>query len=174
MMHAEHLSTYEIVLSNGKIVDGCGNPWFWGDLSIQDGRIAEIGRRGSLHGDQVIDVQGYFITPGFIDIHTHSDLSILINRPAESAIRQGATTHIIGNCGLSPAPVDDAHFEEVHSWWEPEANMLGVSWVWRDFESYLDTTELGPNDQYMRLTVGFPTGKSSHPMTRKSGGRRPE
>ena len=47
MMHAEQFDTNEIVLSNGKIVDGCGNPWFWGDLSIQDGRIASIGRRGN-------------------------------------------------------------------------------------------------------------------------------
>ena len=48
MMHAEQFTTYETVLSNGKIVDGCGNPWFWGDLSIQDGRIASIGRRGNV------------------------------------------------------------------------------------------------------------------------------
>ena len=142
-MRTENPKTSQFVLSNGKIVDGCGNPWFWGDLAIQDGRIAEIGRGGSLHGEQVIDVQGHYITPGFIDIHTHSDLSILINRHAESAVRQGATTHIIGNCGLSPAPVDEAHFAEIHSWWAPESDMPGVSWQWRDFASYLAAIQAG-------------------------------
>lgn len=98
---------YEFVLANGKIVDGCGNPWFWGDLAIERGRVAQIAPAGTLHGLARIDVNGRYIVPGFIDIHTHSDLSILINRRAESVVRQGVTTEVIGNCGMSPAPVDD-------------------------------------------------------------------
>lgn len=89
----------------------------------------------------MIDVQGQTITPGFIDIHTHSDLSILINRPAESAVRQSVTTHVIGNCGLSPAPVDNEHLAEVRSWWGPEVEMPGVSWEWRDFGGYLEAIQ---------------------------------
>jgi N-acyl-D-aspartate/D-glutamate deacylase len=96
-----------------------------------------------LSGEHSIDVHSNFIVPGFIDIHTHSDLAILINRPAESAVRQGVTTQIVGNCGMSPAPVDQEHFAEVHSWWEPEADMPGVSWEWQDFGSYLDAIEDG-------------------------------
>lgn len=134
---------YPIVLSNGKIIDGCGNPWFWGDLAIRDGRIARIAPPGSLAGEQVIDVQGRYVVPGFIDIHTHSDLSILINRLAESAVRQGATTHIIGNCGMSPAPVDDERLEEIRNYWGAEAHMPGVSWSWRDFGGYLEAIREG-------------------------------
>ncbi len=98
---------------------------------------------GSLAGEQVIDVQGRYVVPGFIDIHTHSDLSILINRLAESAVRQGATTHIIGNCGMSPAPVDEVRLAEIQNYWGAEAHMPGVSWGWRDFGGYLEAIREG-------------------------------
>ena len=107
------METYDIVLANGRILDGCGNPWYWGDLAIQGGHIVEIAPAGTLKGLQIIDAAGRFVSPGFIDIHTHSDLSILVNRRAESAVRQGATTHVVGNCGMSPAPVEQAHLGEI-------------------------------------------------------------
>jgi len=103
-----------------------------GDLAIQDGRIAQIALPGTLHGERTIDVQGRYITPGFIDIHTHSDLAILINRPAESAVARGYD-QIVGNCGMSPAPVYEAHFADIRSYWGDEAEMPGVTWGWRDF-----------------------------------------
>jgi N-acyl-D-amino-acid deacylase len=131
----------EVVLSHGRIIDGCGTPWFWGDLAIQDGRIAAIARAGTLEGRQSIDVGGRFVSPGFIDIHTHSDLSILVNRRAESAVRQGATTHVLGNCGMSPAPVSDSHFEEIRNYWGPISDQPEVSWSWRTFGEYLAALE---------------------------------
>src|SRR4030042_6249290 len=111
------MTTYDLVLANGRILDGCGNPWFWGDLAIQGGQIVEIAPAGTLQGNQKIAVAGRFVSPGFIDIHTHSDLSILVNRPAESAVRQGATTHVIGNCGMSPAPVEEAYLDSIKGYW---------------------------------------------------------
>jgi N-acyl-D-amino-acid deacylase len=134
---------YDFVLAGGKIVDGCGNPWFWGDLALHDGRIAKIASPGTLDGSQVIDTQGNYIVPGFIDIHTHSDLAVLINRQAESMVRQGVTTNIIGNCGMTPAPVSDHHFEDIRAYWGAEANAPGVSWQWRDFGSYLAEIQQG-------------------------------
>jgi N-acyl-D-amino-acid deacylase len=133
----------EIVLANGKIIDGCSNPWFWGDLAIRAGRITQIAPAWSLSGEQVIDVKGSYVVPGFIDIHTHSDLAVLINRPAESAVRQGVTTQIIGNCGMSPAPVDEDHLEDMRHYWGAEADMPGVTWDWRDFASYLEAIQNG-------------------------------
>jgi N-acyl-D-amino-acid deacylase len=134
---------YDLVLANGRIVDGCGNPWFWGDLAIQNGRIAEIAPAGTLQGKQRIDIAGRFISPGFIDIHTHSDLSIMVNRRGESAIHQGVTTHLIGNCGSSPAPVDDAHLADIKG----ESGGIGdqpeVSWKWRTFDEYLNALQTG-------------------------------
>ena len=137
------MTNYDLVISNGRILDGCGNPWFWGDLGIQQGRIAEIAPAGTLQGKQKIDAGGRYVCPGFIDIHTHSDLSIMVNRRAESAVRQGATTHVIGNCGMSPAPVDEAHLDEIHSMWGPISDQPEVSWKWRTFDQYLQALESG-------------------------------
>ncbi|MBN1146942.1 MAG: D-aminoacylase [Anaerolineales bacterium] len=135
---------YQTVLKGGKIIDGCGNPWFWGDLGIRDGRIAEITPPGRLEaGERSIDLQGRYVSPGFIDIHTHSDLTILINRQAESAVRQGATTHIIGNCGLSPAPVVEEHLEDVRAYWGEHGKAPQVTWDWRSFGDYLEAIERG-------------------------------
>jgi N-acyl-D-amino-acid deacylase len=137
------MKTFDLVLANGRILDGCGNPWFWGDLAIQQGWIVKIAPPGTLQGKQKIDIAGRFVTPGFIDIHTHSELSILINRQAESAVRQGATTHVIGNCGMSPAPVADAHLTEIRGLWETLVDQPEVNWEWRSFEDYLQAMQKG-------------------------------
>src|SRR5665648_202341 len=134
---------YELVLRNGRILDGCGNPWFRGDLAIQEGRIASIGPVGSLHGRQTLDMQSRYIAPGFIDIHTHSDLSILVNRQAESAVRQGVTTHVLGNCGMSPAPVKAEHLEDMRSYWGEISTQPEVTWQWQTFKEYLAVIQAG-------------------------------
>jgi N-acyl-D-amino-acid deacylase len=133
----------EIVITNGKILDGCGNPWFWGDLAIAQGRIVEVAPPGTLHGHRVIDVGGRYVAPGFIDIHTHSDLSILVNRRAESAVRQGVTTHVIGNCGMAPAPVSEAHLADMRQYWERISDQPEVTWKWRTFGEYLQALQGG-------------------------------
>jgi N-acyl-D-amino-acid deacylase len=137
------MTIYDIVLANGRILDGCGNPWYWGDLAIQGGRIVEIAPAGTLNGLQMINAAGRFVSPGFIDIHTHSDLSILINRRAESAVRQGATTHVIGNCGMSPAPVEEAHLGELKNQWGSISDQPEVGWEWRSFGEYLHVMQSG-------------------------------
>ena len=137
------MTPHDLVITNGRILDGCGNPWFWGDLAIQAGRIVEITPPGRLQGKQKIEAAGRFVSPGFIDIHTHSDLTILVNRRAESAVRQGATTHVIGNCGMSPAPVDGAHLTEIRSQWGSISEQPEVSWVWPTFTAYLQTLQEG-------------------------------
>ena len=137
------MNIYDLVLVNGQILDGCGNPWFWGDLAIQQGRIVEIAPPGTLHGRQTIDATGRYVAPGFIDIHTHSDLSILVNRQAESAVRQGVTTQVIGNCGLSPAPITEAHLSEMCREWGSISDQPEVSWRWHSFEQYLRTLQDG-------------------------------
>jgi N-acyl-D-amino-acid deacylase len=135
------MANNDLVISNARILDGCGNPWFWGDLAIQQGRIAEITPAGTLQGRQKLDAGGRYVCPGFIDIHTHSDLSIMVNRRAESAVRQGATTHVIGNCGMSPAPIDGAHMGEIYSMWGPISGQPEVSWNWRTFGQYMQALE---------------------------------
>ena len=100
------MTDFDLVLANGRIVDGCGNPWYRGDLGIRAGRVVAIAPPGTLRSRQILDAADRYVAPGFVDVHTHSDLSILVNRRAESAVRQGATTHIVGNCGMSPAPMN--------------------------------------------------------------------
>jgi N-acyl-D-amino-acid deacylase len=143
LMEAANMTNYDLVLTNGRILDGCGNPWFWGDLAIQAGRIAAIGPLRTLAGKEMLDVGGCFVSPGFIDIHTHSDLSILVNRRAESAVRQGVTTHVLGNCGMSPAPVSPDHQAEIRSYWGGIASQPEVTWDWHTFDEYLVCLQQG-------------------------------
>jgi N-acyl-D-amino-acid deacylase len=137
------MTAFDIVLANGRIVDGCGNPWFWGDLAIWQGRIVQVAPAGSLQGQQTINVDGRFVVPGFVDVHTHSDLSILVNRRAESAVRQGATTHVLGNCGMSPAPVAEDHLADIRHYWGAISHQPEVTWEWRTFDQYLQALQKG-------------------------------
>jgi N-acyl-D-amino-acid deacylase len=137
------MTTYDLVLANGRILDGCGNPWFWGDLAIQQGRIVEIVPRGTLEANHTIDIGGRYVSPGFIDIHTHSDLSILVNRPAESAVRQGVTTQLIGNCGMSPAPVAELDYSNMRLMWGSISDQPEVPWDWGNFDEYLQKMQSG-------------------------------
>ncbi|MFX1344512.1 MAG: amidohydrolase family protein [Promethearchaeota archaeon] len=118
----ENASTNKsFLIKNGKIIDGAGNPWFRGDILIAKGKIKEISQNIIYKDvDDVIDASGLVVTPGFIDIHTHSDFTVLLSR-GENVLSQGVTTHVIGNCGFSITPMnpdrikDDIEFEQLKS-----------------------------------------------------------
>src|SRR5215468_11283587 len=95
----------DILIRGGTLIDGSGRPGELGDLAVRDGRIAAIGRSLPTEAARVIDADGLAVTPGFIDIKTHSDFVLPINPKAESKVRQGVTTEIIGHYGFSVAPV---------------------------------------------------------------------
>jgi len=97
--------TSDIVIRGGTLIDGSGRPGEIGDIAVRDGRIAAIGHSLPESAAKVIDAEGLAVTPGFIDIKTHSDFTLPINPKAESKVRQGVTTEIIGHCGFSVAPV---------------------------------------------------------------------
>jgi len=78
----------DLVLKNGRVVDGTGNPWFFGDVGVKNGVIADIGRL-SQKSEQIVDVQGRVISPGFIDGHCHSDLMVLDNPRSEINFSRG-------------------------------------------------------------------------------------
>lgn len=98
---------YDVVIAGGTIVDGTGAKQFAGDVGIRAGKIVKVGDLKEVPATRRIDAKGQIVAPGFIDIHTHSDRTLLADGLAQSAIRQGATTHVVGNCGSSPAPVND-------------------------------------------------------------------
>ena len=94
---------YDLIIKNGKIIDGTGSPCFRADVAIKDGKIVKTGRglEGAL---KIIDADGLTVTPGFIDSHSHSDSNILTYPEQTEKIEQGITTSIAGQCGGSIAP----------------------------------------------------------------------
>jgi N-acyl-D-amino-acid deacylase len=97
--------TWDILIRGGTLIDGSGRPGARGDVALAGGRIAALGPSLKGSASKVIDADGLAVTPGFIDIKTHSDFVLPINPKAESKVRQGVTTEIIGHCGFSVAPV---------------------------------------------------------------------
>jgi N-acyl-D-aspartate/D-glutamate deacylase len=95
----------ELVIRGGHVVDGTGGSEREADVAIRDGRIASIEPRSSRPARRTLDAHGQVVAPGFIDIHTHSDFTLPLNPRAESKIRQGVTTEVVGNCGYSVAPI---------------------------------------------------------------------
>ena len=98
---------YDIVIRNGRIIDGTGSPWYSGDIAIQGGKIAAIGQFAEAETKQRIDAHGMVVAPGFIDMLGQSDLTMLVNPHLPSKIFQGITTEITGEGG-SVAPLNDA------------------------------------------------------------------
>lgn len=95
---------FDVLVRNGMVLDGAGNPWLRADVGIEQGKVAAVGfLRGATAG-RVIDARGLAVVPGFIDAHTHSDFGLLHNPPAESHVAQGITTDVMGNCGYSGFP----------------------------------------------------------------------
>jgi N-acyl-D-amino-acid deacylase len=131
---------FDIIIRNGYVVDGTGSPRFRADVGIQNGQIVEIGELGSeeIKGD--LDVKGLTVAPGFIDMHSHSDFSLLINPRAESKIRQGITTEVIGNCGSSAAPLNPFIKEEIEKTM-PVLEEAGLKLDWLTMREYLSRLE---------------------------------
>lgn len=96
---------FDILIKNGSIIDGTGKREYFADLGIKDGRIVFIGKSADLQARKLIDASGMKVTPGFIDIHSHTDADLIINPKAESKIRQGVTTEITGQDGFSWGPI---------------------------------------------------------------------
>ncbi len=95
----------DVLIRGGSVIDGSGAPAYPADVAIDGERIAEIGALEAAQARRVIDATGKVVCPGFVDPHSHSDWSLLANPTAESTIRQGVTTEVVGNCGWSYAPV---------------------------------------------------------------------
>lgn len=123
---------FDLIIKNGKLVDGTGNAWFYGNVAILGEKIVEVGQLTCQQAHRVIDAQGLVVAPGFIDSHSHSDQPLLVNRKAESKIFQGVTSEVIGQCGGSAAPrsADDT-----------ESRVEGLSFSWQTMAEYLQLLE---------------------------------
>ena len=114
----------DILIRDGLLIDGSGQPGARADLAIAGGRITAIGPDLGTSARRVIDARGLAVTPGFVDIKTHSDFTLPINPKAESKVRQGVTTEIIGHCGFSVAPVLPGKVELLRDYLSPSAPWL--------------------------------------------------
>ena len=99
---------FDLLLTNGRIVDGSGNPSFRADLGIEGDRIRAIGRLAGAEARQRIDAADNVVAPGFVDAHVHGDLMVLADPWQEAGIRQGVTTYILGQDGVAMAPASPA------------------------------------------------------------------
>lgn len=117
----------DVVIRNARVVDGTGQPWFWGWVAVRGDRISGVGRGTPPAARRTIDAGGAVLAPGFIDIHTHSDDTILLYPEAESALLQGVTTHVGGNCGSSLAPAPARARERMMSRWKALGFLVQVS-----------------------------------------------
>ena len=127
----------DLLVQGGTVFDGSGAPGVLADVAIVDGRIAAVGAHLGMQAGEVIDARGLAVAPGFIDIKTHSDFTLPINPRAESKVRQGVTTEIIGHCGFSVAPCLPDKVELLRDYLSPSAPWLPFRAT--DFAGYLGT-----------------------------------
>jgi N-acyl-D-amino-acid deacylase len=134
----------DIVIRNGRIVDGSGLPGFHGDVAIEGGRIRRVGGHVAEPARHEIDASGRIVAPGFIDPHTHLDAQLLFDAQARPALEHGVTTVVHGNCSLSLAPLKAEHrsklvrmFQQIEEM--PDAVFDGAfEWTWESFAGFAD------------------------------------
>ncbi len=134
-MNDEH---FDIVIENGRIIDGTGTPWYRGDVGIVDDRITAIGVLIDAHAVRRIDASGHVVCPGFIDLHTHADLHHLAQPDASPRVMQGVTTDVIGQDGLSYAPVDGNTIEFfLNTMKSINGRPSDLDYTWRTVDDFL-------------------------------------
>ena len=126
---------FDLVIKNGKIIDGTGNPWFKDDIGISQGKIEKIGLIKE-DGQKTIDAKGMVVSPGFIDLHNHADYSMFGFPNCENYIMQGITTGVIGNCGKSFAPINSQSLELLKDYFSPYMAKVDYGWDWKTFKEY--------------------------------------
>ena len=151
----------QLVIRNGRIVDGTGAEGYFGDVAICDGKIVAVGA-GIAAGDNEIDAKGMIVAPGFIDIHTHYDPQICWDRLATPSLEHGVTTVVMGNCSLSLAPVRPngsakliKMFEKIEDIKQPTF-AAAVPFSWESFGDYLDHIRPG-----LGINIGALVGHSA-------------
>lgn len=137
---------FDYIIKNGNILDGSGSPAYIGDVGIIGSKIAAVGNLGDAQAKTVIDADGKWVTPGFIDIHRHGDMAAFRDEFGELELRQGITTMINGNCGMSAAPINAnnaAYMEPVIGKVEAKADTATLDGYLRSLESTVIAVNCG-------------------------------
>ena len=134
--HAREGPMLDLVITGGLVLDGTGAPAVPADVGVAGGRILEVGRLPGVLAARVIRADGRVVCPGFIDMHAHDDFNLPVNPLAAEKTRQGVTTLVTGNCGLSPAPLGTAHRQAVLD--AVDTLDSGLAYDWKTFGAFLD------------------------------------
>lgn len=131
---------FDLLLKNGTIIDGSGNPGYRGDIALRDGKIEIIGRIEE-EAVETLDIEDLTVTPGFIDTHSHSDLYLIHEPCSLPKLMQGITTEIIGQDGLGEAPIRKEHVKEWRKYLSGLNGDPPIKWSWENFDQYLKVIE---------------------------------
>ena len=142
---------YDLLIRNARIIDGTGAPWYYGDLAVKDGVIAAMGKLGSCDARETVDAAGLALSPGFIDIHCHSDETLLNDARGEGRLLQGVTLEIGGNCGMSMAPAQPETLDLLRDYMGP------APYDWNTFGQFLDRIEAAQPSVNFGCLVGHGT-----------------
>ena len=142
---------FDIIIKNGLILDGSGTRAFRKDIGLIGNKIVAVDDLKSATADMIIDAENLVVSPGFIDIHTHTDIGLFVNSNAESKIHQGVTTEVSGNCGDSPFPLNDVDFRELDT---NTFEKFGIHINWRNIDGFLRRLE----DQKISINYATFTG----------------
>ena len=146
---------HDLVIRNGRIVDGTGAPEFVGDVAVDGGVITEVGAVGA-EGAVEIDAAGQIVTPGFVDVHTHYDGQVTWDPTLAPSTWHGVTTVVMGNCGVGFAPADPERRQWLIGLMEGVEDIPGtalaegIRWGWETFPEFLDFLD----DQPLALDIG--------------------
>ncbi len=148
--------SYDLLIRNGCVVDGTGNPWFIADLGIKKGKIVKIGKVAEKTAAKTIDATGLIVAPGFIDVHSHDDIAFFIDPLNKQKLQQGITTVVTGNCGISFAPVNRKYLSLLEGY---TATLVGKSDItkWNSFAEYLDKLDHSEPGMNVASLVGHGT-----------------
>jgi N-acyl-D-aspartate/D-glutamate deacylase len=149
-------AAYDVLIRNAQVVDGTGNPFFYGDVAVRGDRIAAVGHLGNATARRVIDGTGLVVAPGFIDLHTHSDGALLEDGTAQSKVRQGNTLDILGE-GSSVAPRDGLKAEGDQNW----TTFTGYFDALEKSGTSINAASYVSEGQVRRVVKGFDTGPAT-------------
>jgi N-acyl-D-amino-acid deacylase len=145
--------TFDLLIRDVRVIDGCSNPWFRADVGVKDGRVAAIGDLSAAPPpSRVIEGRGLVASPGFIDIHTHSDFSLLLDGTAQSKIRQGVTLELTNHCGGWAAPLVGASMDDARKHVVRYDPTFEIDWT--DMPGFLARMERGGTSVNVAALVG--------------------
>ena len=148
---------FDYLILNGQVIDGTGSPAYRADVGVANGRIAAIGELKTAPAGTVIDAAGKYVTPGFIDIHRHADAAVFRPGFGELELKQGLTTIVNGNCGLSVTPCRSTYQKEIRAYLTPITGALPGDKDFSSLEAYLKAAEEEPR----RINTAMLTGSGT-------------